>query len=145
MRLYSAVILGISFLTSCNDAFFPGPRKIDWKREWKKNEIKLKALALDIRVNGNKTYKSGNNDFPAGFEYPFDEGFYIENPFANEGKESIDTRRLTIRFYVDRGLLDHYSAFIYTNDATQIKDLDDNVQNGGNDFRIEPNWYMIND
>ena len=133
----------IIFFTSCNP--FPEPRKIDWKKEWEKNQIKLRALANDILIQGSKKYTTGINDFPSDFHYPFNDGFAISLPYSSYGRDTIDTQNITITFYVDRGLLDHYSAIIFTNDSTDIKEFDRNVENGGNDFKIEPNWYMIND
>lgn len=38
-----------------------------------------------------------------------------------------------------------YSAFVFTNDSINIREFDQKVANGANDFRIEPGWYMIND
>jgi hypothetical protein len=129
---------------SCNP--FPGPRNVDWKKEWDKNQSKLKQLALDILRDGGKNYNVGINSFPNEFEYPFDDGFAISPVYVNGGvTDSLDTKNITIKFYVDRGLLDHYSAIIFTNDSSAIGEFDRSVENGGNDFKIEPGWYMIND
>lgn len=51
----------------------------------------------------------------------------------------------TIKFYTDRGLLDHYSAFIYTNDPERLDELNHKAINGGNDHKMEEGWYFIND
>jgi len=93
---------------------------------------------------GRQKYSVGNNNFLTGFNYPFDEDFFTEKPYYGT-TDRIDTRYLTIKFYVDRGLLDHYSTFIYSNDSLIIPELDRNVENGGNDFKLEENWHMIND
>jgi len=124
--------------SSCNP--LPGPRHINWEKEWEKNETKLKDLAQDILLQGSKKYTIGNNDFPDTFDYPFDEGFAISSSI-----DSIDKKKITITFYLDRGLLDHYSAFIFSNDSSALVEFNRNVENGGNDFRIEPNWYVVND
>ena len=50
----------------------------------------------------------------------------------------------TIKFYTDQGLMDHYSAFIYTNDPEMLSHLNSEVANGGNDYLMEENWYFIN-
>ena len=145
--LLGFLLLTISH-TSCDiSSTIPERRNIDWKKEWENNQTKLKTLAQDIMSNGSKKYTTGNNKFPNNFKYPFDDGFFINRQFNKDGTETenIDVKKLTITFYVDRGLLDHYSAFIFTNDSTDIKEFDRNVENGGNDFKIEPNWYMIND
>jgi hypothetical protein len=46
---------------------------------------------------------------------------------------------------MDRGLSDHYSAIVFTNDSTVIAEMDENVKNEGNDFKIKQNWYAVND
>ena len=133
--LFLAIILA-----SCNS--FEGPREIDWKKEWKENASKLKNLTREIIANKEGKYKMGNNVFPDGFDYPFDEGFYIGYRHQDT---LIDTNRISIRYYVDRGLLDHFSAFIYTKDSTEIKELAFKVQQHAGDYKIEDNWYMVND
>ena len=51
---------------------------------------------------------------------------------------------VTMIFYTDTGLLDHYSGFVYTNDTSDIQMFDKEVENGGNDFKLQKNWYLIN-
>ncbi len=127
-------------LISCNP--LEGPREIDWKKEWEENGSSLKNLTQEIKGNREGKYQMGNNSFPGSFDYPFDEGFYIG---YGSRDTLIDTNKISIRYYVDRGLLDHFSAFIYTKDSSEIKELEIKVQQGGNDYRIEDNWYMVND
>jgi hypothetical protein len=134
-------ILALVF-NSCSA--FPGPRNIDWQKEWHENRTKLKILAQDISLANSKKYRTGNNNFPIGFKYPFDEGFFISKPSSYTTTDSTD-RAVTVRFYLDRGISDHYSAIIFTNDSSEVKSFDENVSNGGNDFKLEPNWYIIND
>jgi hypothetical protein len=121
---------------------FSGPREIDWKTEWRKNHFRLEKLKNDILKKGDRKYIEGNNNFPDGFEYPFDDGFSIN---CYTGRSEIDTKKTTIKFYMDRGLLDHYSAIVFTNDSMVIREMDENVKNEGNDFKIKQNWYAIND
>lgn len=145
MKTSSLLLIILTVLvSSCN--LFPRPRNVDWKKEWDKNQLKLKQLAQDILRDSGKNYNVGINRFPDEFEYPFDDGFAISHVYDNSGvTDSIDTKYVTIKFYVDRGLLDHYSAIIFTNDSSAIEEFDRNVENGGNDFKIEQSWYMIND
>jgi len=127
-------------LISCN--WLGEPRNIDWKNEWKKNGRSLKDLTREIIENREGKFKMGNNEFPDSFGFPFDEGFYIG--YGNRDT-LVDTNRISIRYYVDRGLLDHFSAFIYTKDSTEIRELQLKVQQLAGDFKIEDNWYMVND
>jgi len=134
------VVVLVIVINSCNP--LGRPREIDWKKEWNKSGQELKILTQEIKENKGGRYQMGNNDFPGSFDYPFDEGFFI-------GYEShdtlIDTTKISIRYYVDRGLLDHFSAFIYTKNSSEIRELDIKVRQGANDYKIEDNWYMIND
>ncbi|WP_343636264.1 hypothetical protein [Fluviicola sp.] len=132
--VYIALIFFLN--TSC------GSRKIDWKKEWSENRFRLEKLKNDILEKGDLKYQSGNNHFPDEFGYPFDDGFSIN---SYNGHIGIDTKKTTITFYMDRGLLDHYSAIVFTNDSTVIAEMDANVKNGGNDFKIKENWYAVND
>ena len=118
---------------SCNP--LGKPRNVDWENEWKENSIKLKELLLQIDTDADNNFHNGNNEFPKSFKYPFDEGFHLKKTDSF----------LTVKFYIDRGLLDHYSAFIYSNDPYQTGQLDANVENEGNDYKLEDKWYIIND
>jgi hypothetical protein len=119
-----------------------GPRNINWKTDWNKHHVQLEKLKNDILKHGNRKYHQGSNDFPDGFEYPFNEGFSIN---CYNGNNGIDEKKITIKFYTDRGLIDHYSAIVFSNDSTVITEMDENVKNKGNDFKIKENWYIIND
>lgn len=52
---------------------------------------------------------------------------------------------LTVLFYTDFGLNDHYSGFIYSNDSFDLKQLNEKVINGGNDYKISENWFELNE
>lgn len=135
------IFSGLIFIFArCNP--FSAPGEVDWKVEWKKNHFSLERLKNDILKQGERKYRTGNNEFPKDFEYPFDEGFYIN---SLNGHTQIDQKKVTITFYMDRGLMDHYSAIVFTNDSIVLKEMEENVQNAGNDFKIKANWYAIND
>jgi hypothetical protein len=141
MKLNLLLLICLS-LCSCDPVPSFGPREVDWKEEWNTNSDKLKALSKEILSNSNRTYKPGNNEFPKGFSYPFDEGFHIA---YSKNDSIIDAASISVKFYIDRGLLDHYSAFIFTNDSFDIRKMDLKIKDSTNDFKLEPNWYMIND
>lgn len=140
MRKSIHIILILFLHTHCS--LFPEPREIEWKTEWRKNHVRLEKLKNDILKTGDRKYNQGNNDFPEEFEYPFDDGFSID---CYNGNRGIDTKKITITFYMDRGLLDHYTAIVFTNDSTIMAGMNENVKNKGNDFKIKQNWYVIND
>ncbi|GAB3838836.1 hypothetical protein GCM10028821_41050 [Hymenobacter jeollabukensis] len=115
------------------------PKKFDWHKVWVKNRGKLVSLTEDVKINGGEKYEVGNNAFADGFPYPFDEGFSIK------GNGKIDTSRLLITYYLDRGIMGHYSAFVYTNDSTEVRKMDAKVKMSANDYKLETNWYIVND
>ena len=139
-RLWCKTIIFATVLSSCTP--FGESREVDWKKEWKEHANELKNLTREIKENRQVKYQMGNNEFPSNFSYPFDEGFYI----GYGSRDSlIDSNNISIRYYINRGLLDHFSAFIYTKDSTEINQLERKIQERTNDFKIEDNWYIIND
>lgn len=71
-------------------------------------------------------------------------------PISNGGNEiaiyKTDDNRLTVEFYINRGFLDHYSAFVYTNDKEKIQELDERtaLNTGLNvNKKLEENWYRV--
>jgi hypothetical protein len=51
---------------------------------------------------------------------------------------------VSIEFYIDKGFLDHYSAFLYTNDLKQCNSLDSSINKGSKITRkVDQNWYVI--
>ena len=65
-------------------------------------------------------------------------------PISNGGNEiaiykSNDTI-VTVEFFIDRGFLDHYSAFVYTNDSEQIKIFNNNTKSYK---KLSENWYKV--
>ncbi len=90
----------------------------------------------------------GNHDFPNNFEYPFDDGYHLSFGYDENGKAiQSDNKNFMITFYTDRGLMDHFSAFIYTNDIKQMKVLDQQTEsdNKDEDVKLEEHWYYIQD
>ena len=132
-------IILIIIFSGCNI----GPRNIEYEKEWDKWSDKLKELVKEIQEN-SANYSIGNHIFPKGFDYPFDEGFAIHH--CNNGKdEPIKPDSLTIVFYTDRGLLDHYSGFIFTNNSSIIESYESKIKHQAGDYKLEENWYYISD
>ncbi|GAA4338179.1 hypothetical protein [Flaviaesturariibacter amylovorans] len=145
MRL--RVLLSLFCLLSVFAACFPSwePRSVDGQQEWAENGSRLKSLAAAVRADTVR-YRPGMHSFPDGFGYPFDEGFHVARHFyATPMVQPGDTTAVTLTFYLDRGIGEHYSAIVFTLDQGKRSELDENVRNGGNDFLLEPNWYLVND
>lgn len=71
-------------------------------------------------------------------------------PISNGGNEiaiyKTDDGKLTVEFYINRGFLDHYSAFVYTNDKEKIQELEERTTlNKGLHVnkKLDENWYRV--
>src|SRR5687768_16130653 len=94
----SALFLLIALIASCSP--FSGPRKVDWKKQWEKNQTNLKLLAQDVIKEGSNKYIIGINSFPKTFTYPFDDGFAIRCRYIkNKQPDTINPQNVTITFY----------------------------------------------
>lgn len=121
-------------------------RNVDYKTVWSEQGKALKLLVKKIKSTG--TYEWGNHDFPNNFEYPFDDGFHLSFGYDDNGKAiQLDNKNFMIKFYTDRGLMDHFSAFIYTNDKKQMEQFDEETGRDKNDedVKLEEHWYYIQD
>ncbi|MCU7492344.1 MAG: hypothetical protein HF308_09975 [Ignavibacteria bacterium] len=69
-------------------------------------------------------------------------------PISNGGNDiAIEygkDKSVTVEFYISRGFLDHYSAFVYTEDLEKIKEFEDMIKrNGHGNKKLENNWYRV--
>lgn len=71
-------------------------------------------------------------------------------PISNGGNEiaihKTVENKLTVEFYINRGFLDHYSAFVYTDDEDKIKELEERMtwEKGLHvNKKLEENWYRV--
>ena len=113
--------------------------KLDWKfrRDTREEIVELiKVGKLKPNVSHNNIICALNN-----WNIP---------PISNGGNEiaiyKTDENNLTVEFYIDRGFLDHYSAFVYTNDKDKIKELDEKTTlNKGLHVnkKLDDNWYRV--
>ena len=64
-------------------------------------------------------------------------------PISNGGNEitidKTEKNKFTIGFYIDRGFMDHYSAFVYTNDPEKIKEFEERTYS----VKLDENWYKL--
>jgi len=127
--LILAVIIGIfSWFQQDN------MEKLDWKlRKNKRQEIVSKILSDELMPNESKidtVYKISNWTFP---------------PISNGGNAIVIEKKeegITVKFFIDRGIRHHHSAFVYTNNPKKIKDLNRRIK-FENSIKLEPNWYRI--
>jgi len=71
-------------------------------------------------------------------------------PISNGGNEiaiyKTAENKLTVEFYINRGFIDHYSAFVYTDDEKKIKELDERMtwKKGLHvNKKLDENWYRV--
>jgi len=104
--------------------------KIDWKINKQKRE-----RIVELVKNG----KIKNEKIPDSLTLSLN---CSPNEFRIQKKTD---STVTILFYTDFGLLDHYSGFVYSNNPLDLTRLNRNVLDGGNDYKINENWFEIND
>jgi len=132
----TALIFGITLgtISLFSEDFF---EKIDWYlRKSQRDEIIEKLKIRSIKYNPEK---------PA---LHLDEFKY--SLLSNGGNDILvfanAKNQFTVTFFINRGFLDHYSAFVYTNDPNEIMRLEYGIQSTAkeNNFKIEKNWYRLN-
>jgi len=70
-------------------------------------------------------------------------------PISNDGNDiDIDENKngtVYVKFFIDRGFIDHFSAFVYTNDRNEMQQLDGGVGpfGGGVVKKLDTNWYRV--
>ena len=133
--------LTLTILIGMLTLFF-GPdliEKVDWYlRKDTRKEIVYKVMSGELTpnmVDSNYGCKLDSWKFP---------------PISNGGNIiSIDKtpdNKYKIKFYINNGFLDHYSAFVYTNDPKEIKELDERTLsplNMDTNKKLEENWYRV--
>lgn len=72
-------------------------------------------------------------------------------PISNGGNEILvdyySDNKITVEFFINRGFLDHYSAFVYTNSLQKINNLNEHIKYTKSDkslnYKIDNNWYRV--
>ncbi len=126
----SGVIIAMVIATA---SFFYGSEimeRMDWKlRQPQRNLIVEKVLSGQLK---GETIKL--DCFP---------------PISNGGNEIMVDRNAqgatTVTFYVDRGSLDHYSAFVFTTDSLKIREIERKIQsaNPERNKKLGEHWFRI--
>lgn len=105
--------------------------KIDWNLR-KSTRNKIVALVKTNQLQPNSSYYKNICKLKR-WNIP---------PISNGGNEIViyktEDGKFTIRFYIDRGFLDHYSAFTYTDNPADIKMFKEKTKTYK---KIDTNWY----
>jgi hypothetical protein len=126
---YHIIGLATVFITGIFTSFGRGMEFIDFNLRMSERE----KIVNEVK---NGPIKSGSI---------LDEAFF---PVANGGDITFTKYQngtVYVEFYIDRGFIDHYSSFIYTNNPKEIYNLDNNK--GGTFIsiskKLDNNWYRI--
>ncbi|MBD1364760.1 hypothetical protein IDJ77_13145 [Mucilaginibacter sp. ZT4R22] len=71
-------------------------------------------------------------------------------PISNGGNnivvEKLIDKTVSVTFFINPGLLDHYSAFLYTNDPEKMKSVQERITSGKHKgfAKLDTNWYRVN-
>jgi len=112
---------------------------LDWKfRKDSRNEI-VKLIKSDEPVPD----KPENN-----FICKLDDKYFP--PISNGGNEiaicKTQNNKITVEFFINRGFLDHYSAFIYSDNPEKIRELEESlISKKGlhRNKKLDDNWYRV--
>ncbi|HRZ42858.1 MAG TPA: hypothetical protein P5228_09180 [Bacteroidales bacterium] len=121
-----AIVIGITSLIFGLDLV----EKLDWKLRRKEREL----IVERVRRGEFKGNKLKMNSFP---------------PISNGGNEILFDHEprgsITVTFFIDRGFIDHYSAFVYTTDTARIRRFDARTKSDWKKTskKICENWYRI--
>jgi len=135
------IILGLTFLIGSLTLVFGESliEKLDWSLRKKERE-EIIELIKEGKIQPNGEYNNGiakltNWNFP---------------PISNGGNEILIYQSsegfLTVKFFINRGFLDHYSAFEYSEDKDEIKEIEERIAYSSglhNNKKIDKNWYRV--
>lgn len=110
--------------------------KIDWYlRKAQREEIISRIKNGSIKYDTNKSVHHLEE-----FKYAL-----ISNGGNDIAISSNEKNQLEVEFFINRGLLDHYSAFVYANDPNEIKRIENDIESTANEnnYKIEKNWYRL--
>lgn len=141
MTMFHKIGLIITICVGCLSLFFGEYiiEKVDWKFRRNSRE-EIVRLVKEGKLKPNVTH---NNIICSLDNWKFP-------PISNGGNEiaiyKTDGGKLTVEFYIDRGFLDHYSAFVYTDDMEKIKELEEHrsYKKGLHvNKQLDEHWYRV--
>lgn len=104
--------------------------KLDWEIRRKTRDAIVTNIKNEIQNRRNlDSYNIEKWNFP---------------PISNGSKEINISKgekgELTVSFYIDQGFIDHFSAFVYTNDSNELKRF---YSSGASIKQLDYNWYRV--
>jgi hypothetical protein len=136
---YHIIGLSFAFLIGTIQYSFQITEQLDFK--CRKNErLEIVKQVMNRRLKPNDSINNELCHLPKTTFLPISSGNTIGVKKCNNGIVSVE-------FYIDIGFLDHYNAFLYTNDPVEIKDLDNKIARKEKYIyinKLEDNWYRLN-
>ena len=126
----------IVFIVGCFSLFFgeSSLEKIDWHlRKETRNEIVELIKTDKLKTDIPRKYKLKK---------------WASPPISNGGNEVIADKtsagKITVKFYTDRGFIDHYAAFIYTDNPADVEIFEKEIIKGKRRVKkLDTNWYSV--
>jgi len=111
--------------------------------DWSAMKSERERVVANIRSNYKDTVTNNNRGY-----YPIPNNKISLIPLSRGGIAKIIKRNgdtISVEFYIDRGFIDHYSAFLYTNDPDEKAAMDRSIKEGKYGFykKLDKNWYSI--
>lgn len=135
------IIVFITILIG-SSSFFWGEEIIE-KLDWKFRKSTREEIIELVKINKLKPNATHNNIICTLKKWNFP-------PISNGGNEiaihKTNHNKLTVEFYINRGFLDHYSAFVYTNNTEKIKELEESLsykKESHQNKKLDENWYRV--
>ncbi|WP_236137505.1 hypothetical protein [Mongoliitalea daihaiensis] len=135
------IILGLTFLIGSLTLVLGESliEKLDWSIRKKERE-EIIELIKEGKIQPNGKYNNGIAKL-SNWNFP---------PISNGGNEILIYQSsegfFTVKFFINRGFLDHYSAFVYSEDQDEIKEIEERISysNGlHKNKKIDKNWFRV--
>ncbi len=139
---YNIVVFGLAVGLGFAGFIF-GEEAVEWM-DWHLRFAERNRLIKEVKVGKLKPNVSYNNvscRLPRNY-FP---------PISNGGNEICiqygKSGALSVEFFIDRGFLDHYQAFLYTEDEQLINHMDNHMAaSDGKPYvsrKLAPHWYRV--
>lgn len=110
--------------------------------DWKYRKSMREQIVELVKTNKLKPNVAYNNIICS-----LDDSYFP--PISNGGNEIAIYKtdgNITIEFYINRGFLDNYSAFVYTDDPKKRQELEEIIalkSNSSGNKKLDKNWYRV--
>lgn len=109
--------------------------------DWWVMRTRRERIIADIKKDRNRVVIDHNQErlsVPTNTLLPISKGGMVVIK-----KQHKDT--LSVEFYTDRGFIDHYKAFVYTNDPIEQAAMERSIKEGKYQFfrKFDDNWFSL--